>query len=78
MNAAGQQEIYITQGFISAMHKAKSKPATRGQRLHRYLNRCSHHSEEVQIWTDIDGIHNNDPRFVDKTKKIENLLSRSS
>ena len=30
-------------------------------------------SEEVEIWTDIDGFHNNDPRFVDNTKKIDQL-----
>jgi aspartate kinase len=30
-------------------------------------------STEVQIWTDIDGMHNNDPRVVDKTYPISNL-----
>jgi aspartate kinase len=30
-------------------------------------------AEEIQIWTDIDGFHNNDPRYVEKTKKIEQL-----
>ena len=30
-------------------------------------------AEEVQIWTDIDGMHNNDPRFVEGTQAISNL-----
>lgn len=30
-------------------------------------------SEEIQIWTDIDGMHNNDPRIVDKTAPVRNL-----
>src|SRR5690606_27795848 len=30
-------------------------------------------SEEIQIWTDIDGFHNNDPRYVENTKKIDQL-----
>lgn len=30
-------------------------------------------AEEIQIWTDIDGMHNNDPRFVDKTHPISEL-----
>ncbi|MDB4584482.1 aspartate kinase, partial [Draconibacterium sp.] len=30
-------------------------------------------AEEIQIWTDIDGFHNNDPRFVENTRKIEQL-----
>jgi aspartate kinase len=30
-------------------------------------------AEEVQIWTDIDGMHNNDPRIVDKTVPIHEL-----
>lgn len=30
-------------------------------------------AEEIQIWTDIDGFHNNDPRVVDNTKAIRYL-----
>ncbi|MCD6354016.1 MAG: aspartate kinase, partial [Prolixibacteraceae bacterium] len=30
-------------------------------------------AEEIQIWTDIDGFHNNDPRVVENTQKIEHL-----
>jgi len=31
------------------------------------------HSTEIQIWTDINGFHNNDPRFVENTHPIRNL-----
>ena len=30
-------------------------------------------ADEIQIWTDIDGMHNNDPRVVDKTDAIHQL-----
>jgi aspartate kinase len=30
-------------------------------------------ADTIQIWTDIDGLHNNDPRFVDGTKPITSL-----
>ncbi|MBQ4173707.1 MAG: aspartate kinase, partial [Prevotella sp.] len=30
-------------------------------------------AEEIQIWTDIDGMHNNDPRVVDKTEAVRQL-----
>ena len=30
-------------------------------------------AEEIQIWTDIDGMHNNDPRVVDKTEPVHQL-----
>lgn len=31
-------------------------------------------ADEIQIWTDIDGMHNNDPRVVDSTQPVRNLL----
>src|SRR5699024_12797484 len=34
-------------------------------------------AEEIQIWTDIDGFHNNDPRFVKHTRPIQSLSFRS-
>ena len=30
-------------------------------------------AEEIQIWTDIDGMHNNDPRYVDKTFSLKEI-----
>ena len=34
--------------------------------------------EEIQIWTDIDGVHNNDPRVVDDTRPIRRLSYREA
>ena len=31
------------------------------------------HADEIQIWTDIDGMHNNDPRYVDATRPVRRL-----
>ncbi|MEG0253741.1 MAG: aspartate kinase, partial [Muribaculaceae bacterium] len=30
-------------------------------------------AEEIEIWTDIDGMHNNDPRYVEGTKPVDTL-----
>ena len=35
-------------------------------------------AQEVQIWTDIDGLHNNDPRIVDHTTPVRNLSYREA
>jgi len=75
LEAAGQQEIYITQGFICRNAHGEIDNLQRGGSDYTAtLIGAAIDSEEVQIWTDIDGIHNNDPRFVDKTRKIDNLL----
>lgn len=73
--AAGEQEIYITQGFICRNSDGDVDNLQRGGSDYTAtLLGAAINSEEVQIWTDIDGIHNNDPRFVDKTTRIDNLL----
>ena len=33
-------------------------------------------ADEIQIWTDIDGMHNNDPRFVEGTKPVLISISK--
>ncbi len=40
--------------------------------LHHLLG-AAVNASEIQIWTDINGFHNNDPRFVEKTKVIREL-----
>lgn len=72
---AGQQEIYITQGFICRNANGDIDNLQRGGSDYTAsLLGAAIDSEEIQIWTDIDGLHNNDPRFVDKTQRIDNLL----
>ncbi len=72
---AGNADYYITQGFICLNHLGEIDNLQRGgsdytaSLIGAAINNC----EEVQIWTDIDGFHNNDPRYVDGTKKVEQL-----
>jgi aspartate kinase len=75
LEAAGEQQIYITQGFICRNSQGDIDNLQRGGSDYTAtLIGAAIQSEEVQIWTDIDGIHNNDPRFVSNTKRIDNLL----
>ncbi len=71
---AGEADYYITQGFICRNANNEIDNLQRGGSDYTAtLIGAAIDSEEVQIWTDIDGFHNNDPRFVDKTRKIEQL-----
>ena len=67
-------EIYITQGFISRDALGDIANLQRGGSDYTAtIIGAVLKAEEVQIWTDIDGFHNNDPRFVDNTTAISNL-----
>ncbi|MDO6595599.1 aspartate kinase [Oceanihabitans sp. 2_MG-2023] len=67
-------DIYITQGFISRDAEGEISNLQRGGSDYTATIIGSVvKAEEVQIWTDIDGFHNNDPRFVENTKAISNL-----
>ncbi len=66
--------LFITQGYICKNHRNEVDNLKRGgsdytaSLIGAALN-CS----VVEIWTDIDGMHNNDPRIVDKTRPIAQL-----
>lgn len=65
---------YITQGFICTNSEGKIDNLGRGgSDYSAALMGVAIGSAEVQIWTDIDGMHNNDPRFVDKTFPIREM-----
>lgn len=67
-------DYYITQGFICRdPHNRIDNLERGGSDYTASLIGAALNSEEIQIWTDIDGFHNNDPRFVDKTRKIDQL-----
>jgi aspartate kinase len=67
-------DIYVTQGYICMNHKGEVDNLKRGGSDYTAtLIGAAIQSEEVQIWTDIDGMHNNDPRIVDKTYPIRDL-----
>ncbi len=74
LKANQQFDIYITQGFICRNHEGEIDNLKRGGSDYTAtLIGSALKSEEVQIWTDIDGMHNNDPRIVDKTYPISEL-----
>ena len=67
-------EIFITQGFICRNAQDEIDNLKRGGSDYTAsLIGAAIRAEEVQIWTDIDGMHNNDPRIVKKTFPIAEL-----
>ena len=66
--------LFITQGYICRNVSGEIDNLQRGgsdytaSLLGSALNAC-----EIQIWTDIDGLHNNDPRVVSTTAPVRTL-----
>ncbi|WP_281698655.1 aspartate kinase [Hallella colorans] len=67
-------QIYMTQGFICRNAYGEIDNLLRGGSDYTAsLVGAALPAEEIQIWTDIDGMHNNDPRVVDNTEAIRQL-----
>ena len=67
-------QIYITQGFVCLDETGTIATLKRGgSDFSSTIIAAAVDAAGVQIWTDIDGLHNNDPRFVDETRPIEHL-----
>lgn len=67
-------DLYITQGFVCRNAYGEPDNLQRGGSDYTAsLVGAAINAEEIQIWTDIDGIHNNDPRFVHNTKPVSHL-----
>jgi aspartate kinase len=67
-------DIIITQGYICRNHRNEIDNLKRGGSDYTAsLIGSATQAEEIQIWTDIDGMHNNDPRMVKKTYPISEL-----
>ncbi len=74
LRAAGEQEVYITQGFICRNAYGDIDNLLRGgSDYSASIIGAAIRAEEIQIWTDIDGMHNNDPRMVENTKPVRQL-----
>ncbi|MGJ8548277.1 aspartate kinase [Winogradskyella wichelsiae] len=74
MQNTNQADIYITQGFICLDADGVITNLQRGGSDYTAtIIGAAIEAEEVQIWTDIDGFHNNDPRYVDNTKALSHL-----
>ncbi len=68
------KDIYITQGFICKNAYGEVDNLQRGgSDYSASLIGAAVGAEEIQIWTDIDGMHNNDPRYVDDTEPVGQL-----
>ncbi len=69
-----ESQIYITQGFICRNAYGEVDNLQRGGSDYTAsLIGAAIMAEEIQIWTDIDGMHNNDPRIVEKTEAVRQL-----
>ena len=67
-------QVFVTQGFICRNAYGEIDNLQRGGSDYTAsLIGAALNAEEIQIWTDIDGMHNNDPRVVDKTEPVRHL-----
>jgi len=67
-------EIFVTQGFICSDEQGLTENLGRGgSDFSASLFGAAMKADEIQIWTDIDGIQNNDPRIVENTRPVRNL-----
>lgn len=67
-------QIYITQGFVCRNAYDEVDNLQRGGSDYTAsLIGAAINANEIIIWTDIDGMHNNDPRFVEKTDAVHQL-----
>ena len=74
MKANEGYQIYLTQGFICRNAYGEIDNLLRGGSDYTAsLVGAALPTEEIQIWTDIDGMHNNDPRVVEDTEALHQL-----
>ena len=67
-------DVYITQGYICRNARGAVDNLHRGgSDYSASLIGAAIDAEEIEIWTDIDGMHNNDPRYVKGTRPVEKL-----
>ena len=68
------KSIFITQGYICRNARGEVDNLKRGgSDYSASLIAAAINASVCEIWTDIDGMHNNDPRIVTKTYPIEQL-----
>jgi len=68
------QTLFITQGFICRNAYGEIDNLKRGGSDYTAsLIGAAIQAKEIQIWTDIDGMHNNDPRIVEGTRPLANI-----
>jgi aspartate kinase len=68
------KDLFITQGYICRNARGEVDNLKRGgSDYSASLIAAAINASSCEIWTDIDGMHNNDPRVVKKTRPIEQL-----
>ena len=68
------ENLWITQGFICKNFENEIDNLQRGGSDYTAsLIGAAINAHQIQIWTDIDGMHNNDPRFVENTYSIKEI-----
>ena len=73
-NSTNEDLIYITQGFVRIDKFNRVNTLNRGgSDFTATILGAALYAEEIQIWTDIDGFHNNDPRYVENTHRLSHL-----
>lgn len=74
MSQGQAAELYITQGFICRDATDEVDNLQRGgSDYSASLIGAAMSAEEIQIWTDVDGMHNSDPRIVEGTAPVRHL-----
>ena len=74
LESAPEADLYLTQGYICMNARDEVDNLKRGGSDYTAcLIGAALQADEVQIWTDIDGLHNNDPRIVDGTRPVRHL-----
>jgi len=69
-----ENDLFITQGYICRNAAGEIDNLKRGGSDYTAtILGAAVGAEEIQIWTDIDGMHNNDPRVVENTRPLAEL-----
>ena len=73
-NRYPEMHVFITQGFVCRNVWGETDNLGRGgSDYSASLFGAAMNTEEIQIWTDIDGVQNNDPRIVENTRPVRHL-----
>lgn len=71
---ASNANLFVTQGYICTNVNGEIDNLKRGGSDYTAsLIGAAVDADEIQIWTDIDGMHSNDPRYVNSTHSVESL-----
>ena len=74
LNTNSQAQLYVTQGYICMNNNQEIDNLKRGGSDYTAsIIGAVTRAQEIQIWTDIDGMQNNDPRYVQDTQSIKEL-----